>query len=135
MIRSLLRLLFGWKKTPEQKERMMDMLKVQRFELFERVHQNLPEHLRNSEEIMRAIAEQIAGAVIQPKRVSGRSVVSAMLLSLSPDAEALISADLGRSLSSQLDRAIYYGTGGGDEPMGIKADSGTHKLIGITSAN
>jgi hypothetical protein len=59
MIRSLLRLLFGWKKTPEQKERMMDMLKVQRFDLFKRVHQNLPEHLRNSDEIMRAIAEQI----------------------------------------------------------------------------
>jgi hypothetical protein len=59
MIRSLLRLLFGGKKTPEQKERTIDMLKVQRFELFKRVHQDLPEHLRNSDEILRAISEQI----------------------------------------------------------------------------
>jgi hypothetical protein len=59
MIRSLLRLLFGGKKTTEQKERMMDSLKITRFEIFERVHQNLPEQLRNSDEILQAIAEQI----------------------------------------------------------------------------
>ena len=47
------------KKTPEEKERMMDSLKITRFEIFKRVHQNLPEQLRNRDEINRAIAEQI----------------------------------------------------------------------------
>jgi hypothetical protein len=59
MIRSLLRLLFGGKKTTEQKERMMDSLKIARFEIFKRVHQSLPEQLRNRDDINRAIAEQI----------------------------------------------------------------------------
>ena len=47
------------KKTPAEKERMMDSLKIARLEIFERVHQNLPEQLRNRDEINRAIAEQI----------------------------------------------------------------------------
>jgi len=51
--------LIGGKKTPEEKERMMDSLKIARFEIFKRVDQNLPEQLRNSEEILRAISEQI----------------------------------------------------------------------------
>jgi hypothetical protein len=59
MIRSLLRVLFGGKKTPEQTERMMDSLKITRFEIFKRVHHSLPEQLRNRDEINRAIAEQI----------------------------------------------------------------------------
>jgi hypothetical protein len=59
MIRSFLRLLFGGKKTPEEKERMMDSLKIARFEIAKRVYQNLPEQLRNRDEIARAIAEQI----------------------------------------------------------------------------
>jgi hypothetical protein len=67
MIRSLLGLLFGWRKTPEQKERMMDSLKITRFEIFKRVHQNLPEQLRNSNEVARAIAEQINYATASPQ--------------------------------------------------------------------
>jgi len=59
MIRSFLRVLFGEKKTPEEKERMMDSLKIARSEIFDRVHQNLPEQLRNRDDINRAIAEQI----------------------------------------------------------------------------
>jgi len=47
------------KKTPAEKERMMDSLKIARLEIFERAHQNLPEQLRNRDEINRAIAEQI----------------------------------------------------------------------------
>ena len=69
-----------------------------------------------------------AGVVIEPKRVSGKVICSSMLLSMSPDAEALITADLGRSLSSQLDRAIYYGTGANDQPLGIAAHPNTHKI-------
>jgi hypothetical protein len=41
------------KKTPAEKERMMDSLKIARLEIFERVHQNLPEQLRNQDEINR----------------------------------------------------------------------------------
>jgi hypothetical protein len=59
MIRSFLRVLFGGKKTPEEKERMMDSLKITRHEIFKRVHENLPEQLRNRDEINRPIAEQI----------------------------------------------------------------------------
>jgi hypothetical protein len=69
-----------------------------------------------------------AGVVIAPKRISGKVIVSSMLLSMSPDAETLISADLGRSLSSQLDRAIYYGTGTNDQPLGIAAHPNTRKI-------
>ena len=69
-----------------------------------------------------------AGVVIAPKRISGKVIVSSMLLSMSPDAEALITTDLGRSLSSQLDRAIYYGTGANDQPVGIASHPNTHKI-------
>ena len=37
----------------------MDSLKSTRLDIFERVHQSLPEQLRNRDEINRAIAEQI----------------------------------------------------------------------------
>jgi len=60
MIRSLLHFLLGRrKKTSEEKERMMGSLKIARFEIMKRVHQSLPEQLRNRDEIGRAIAEQI----------------------------------------------------------------------------
>ena len=38
---------------------MMDSLKITRFELFKKVHQDLPEALRNLDEVNQAIAEQI----------------------------------------------------------------------------
>jgi hypothetical protein len=44
---------------PDEKERMLDSLKITRFGILKRVDQNLPEQLRNSDEIARAIAEQI----------------------------------------------------------------------------
>jgi hypothetical protein len=60
MIASLLQGLIGRrKKTPEEKARMMDSLKIARFEIFKRVHQKLPEQLRSRDEINRGIAEQI----------------------------------------------------------------------------
>jgi hypothetical protein len=55
----LLWLLGRKKKTPEEKGRMMDSLKITRFEIFKKVHQHLPERLRNLDEINQAIAEQI----------------------------------------------------------------------------
>ena len=61
--------LFGGKKTPEEKERMMDSMKITRFEICKRVDQNLPEQLRNSDEIARAIAEQINYATASPQFV------------------------------------------------------------------
>ena len=47
----------------------MDSLKITRFEIFKRVDQNLPEQLRNSDEIARAIAEQINYATASPQFV------------------------------------------------------------------
>jgi len=46
-------------KTPGEKGRMMDALKFGRVEIFSRVRGNLPEQLRNQDEINRAIAEQV----------------------------------------------------------------------------
>ena len=71
MIRSLLlRLLIRWrKKTPEEKERMLFSLKIARTEIMNRVYLNLPEQLRNSEKIGRAIAEQINYATASPQFV------------------------------------------------------------------
>jgi len=69
MIRSFLRLLFGGKKTPEEKARMMDSLKIARSKIFGRVYLNLPEQLRNSDKIGRAIAEQINYATASPQFV------------------------------------------------------------------
>src|SRR5437016_4324924 len=70
MIRSLLHFLIRRrKKTPEEKERMMDSLKIARFEIFKRVHKNLSEQLRNRDEIARAIAEQINYATASPQFV------------------------------------------------------------------
>ena len=69
MIRSFLRLLFGGKKTPEEKARMMDRLKIARSKIFDRVYLNLPEQLRNSDKIGRAIAEQINYATASPQFV------------------------------------------------------------------
>jgi hypothetical protein len=66
--------------------------------------------------------------MIEPKRISGKVIVSSLLISMSPDAETVIAADLGRSLSSQLDRAIYYGSGTNDQPLGIAAHPATHKI-------
>jgi hypothetical protein len=57
------------KRTPEQKQRMMDSLKIARLEIFNRVHQHLPEQLRDSDEIARAIAEQINYATASPQFV------------------------------------------------------------------
>ena len=46
-------------KAPAEKERMMDSLKITRLEMCNRVYDNLPEGLRNSDKVARAIAEQI----------------------------------------------------------------------------
>src|SRR5437867_11241234 len=60
MRRSLLHLIFSRrKKTPEQKKRMMDSLKIARLEIWKRVYLNFPTQLRNSDKVARAIAEQI----------------------------------------------------------------------------
>ena len=51
--------LFGGKKFPDERQRMMDRLEVTRLRIWKRVQENLPEQLRNRDEINRAIAEQI----------------------------------------------------------------------------
>ena len=47
----------------------MDSLKIARSEIFDRVYQNLPESLRDLDEITRAIAEQINYATASPRFV------------------------------------------------------------------
>ena len=70
---SFLRVLFGGKKTPEEKERMMFSLKKARFEIAKRINLKLPEHLRisdgNPTELIRAIVEQINYATASSKFV------------------------------------------------------------------
>ena len=48
---------------------MMDSLKIARSKIFDRVYLNLPEQLRNSDKIGRAIAEQINYATASPQFV------------------------------------------------------------------
>jgi hypothetical protein len=67
---------------------------------------------------------------LKPKRVSAKITVSSMLLSASPDAEALITGDLAKGLSSQLDHAVLYGTGG-LQPLGIANHPDTNKVFGL----
>jgi|SRR5581483_404183 len=51
--------LLGGKKNPEERQRMMDSMKITRFEVFKAVLEKLPEQLRDRDEIIRPIAEQI----------------------------------------------------------------------------
>jgi hypothetical protein len=93
-MKSLLLWLIGHrKKTPEQKERMMDSLKLARFETFKRVHEALPEQLGNSDEISRAIAEQINYATASTQFVGDDSEMAKKL-------EAVV-ADLHRNGAHQ----------------------------------
>src|SRR6266581_1773587 len=70
MIRSLLHfLLRRRKKTPDEKARMMNSLKIARLKIMDRVYLNLPTQLRNSDKIGRAIAEQINYATASPQFV------------------------------------------------------------------
>jgi hypothetical protein len=65
--------------------------------------------------------------LLSPKRVSANIDVSSTLLT-APDAEQLLINDLGKSLSGQLDRAVYHGAGG-NAPTGIVTDPNTHKIV------
>jgi HK97 family phage major capsid protein len=65
--------------------------------------------------------------ILTPKRLSAKIRVSKELLVASPDAERLISADLGRALSRQLNQTILYG-GGALGPVGIATHPATNKV-------
>jgi len=58
-IASLMNEIGRIKKTAAEKGRMMDALKPARLEICNRVYDNLPERLRNSDKVARAIAEQV----------------------------------------------------------------------------
>jgi len=66
---------------------------------------------------------------LKPKRVSAKIIASSMLLTASPDAENLITSDMGKALSNQLDKAALYGAApGGLQPTGIASHPDTHKI-------
>jgi hypothetical protein len=46
---------------------MMDGLKPARLEMLERIYQNLPEQLRNSDKLVRAMCEQVNYATASPQ--------------------------------------------------------------------
>ena len=90
MIRSLLHFLLGpRKKTSEEKGRMMNSLKIARFEIFKRVNQSLPEQLRNSDDILRSIAEQINYATASSQFVRDDDEMRRKLEGLSPSCAAM----------------------------------------------
>jgi hypothetical protein len=108
-MRSLLLWLLGRKKkTPEEKERMMDSLKVTRFEIFKRVHQNLPEHLRNSDEITRAIAEQINYATASTQFVGDDQAMLGKLQTLVAELRAIGATQAASELISAVKIRPHY---------------------------
>jgi hypothetical protein len=77
---------------------------------------------------------QFGKVTLKPKTLGAVTRITRQLLVQSPDARALIIADLGRALSSQVDRAVFYGAGG-NAPLGILNHPNTVKLpIGSETA-
>jgi hypothetical protein len=110
MIRPFLRVLFGGKKTPEEKERMMDSLKIARFEIAERVYQKLPEHLRSDEptQLTRAIAEQINYATASSKFVGDYEEMLEKLKALIAQLRANHAAKAASELISAMKMRPHY---------------------------
>jgi hypothetical protein len=68
-----------------------------------------------------------------PKRVGALVKVSRLLLaSASPGLDQLLSDDLGKACSRQLDRICFYGTGNNNQPRGILSTPGIH-LINVST--
>lgn len=64
-----------------------------------------------------------------PKTVGGRVEITRKLLQQSsPSAEQLVWDDLNRSIALKIDHAAYYGTGGDNQPLGLKNISGVNAV-------
>ncbi|WP_180183696.1 phage major capsid protein [Acinetobacter sp. YH01020] len=64
-----------------------------------------------------------------PKTVGGRVEITRKLLQQSsPAAENLVWDDLNRSIALKIDHAAYYGTGGDNQPLGLKNTSGINAV-------
>lgn len=67
---------------------------------------------------------------LSPKTVGGRVEISRKLMQQSsPAAEQLVWNDLNRALALKIDKAAYYGTGGDNQPLGLKNISGVNAVI------
>lgn len=78
-------------------------------------------------------SEFAAVALGSPCRVGGLIKVSKQLLaSASPGLDQLLSDDLARACSRQLDRICFYGTGTANMPRGILSTVGIH-LINVST--
>lgn len=66
---------------------------------------------------------------LTPKTVGGRVEISRKLMQQSsPAAEQLVWNDLNRALALKIDKAAYYGTGGDNQPLGLKNISGVNAV-------
>lgn len=66
---------------------------------------------------------------LSPKTVGGRVEISRKLMQQSsPAAEQLVWNDLNRALALKIDKAAYYGTGGDNQPLGLKNISGMNAV-------
>lgn len=66
---------------------------------------------------------------LSPKTVGGRVEISRKLMQQSsPAAEQLVWNDLNRALALKIDKAAYYGTGGDNQPLGLKNISGVNAV-------
>jgi len=101
-------LLARIKKTPEEKERMMDSLKIARSEIFDRVYQNLPESLRDLDEITRAIAEQINYATASPRFVGDDEAIRGKLETLVAELRANGATQAASELTSAVKMRPHY---------------------------
>ena len=72
---------------------------------------------------------------LSPKTVGGRVEISRKLMQQSsPAAEQLVWDDLNRALALKIDKAAYYGTGGDNQPLGLKNISGLN-AVSFAAAN
>lgn len=66
---------------------------------------------------------------LTPKRLSAMSIYSRQLvIQSSPDIEALVRDDLGKSMAQQLDYTALFGTGVAPSPRGIIAQAGINRF-------
>ena len=66
---------------------------------------------------------------LRPKTVAALSEITRrMLMQSSMDVEALVRSDLATALALRIDKAFFYGTGSGNQPLGIANTSGINAV-------
>ena len=86
-------------------------------------------HWLGEEEDVPALSPATGQLKLSPKTVGGRVEISRKLMQQSsPAAEQLVWNDLNRALALKIDKAAYYGTGGDNQPLGLKNISGVNAV-------